>query len=475
MPMREIFSGGEMPGTATKRGRNLRRVLRFKPGRRNIARPYSTTTMKIPENIRPLLIPAAWLATAALTFGLGRLTSFVEAPPENHAAAAAPHSSPGAVSGSDAAGFGGSVREIIGASSAAATVEELTGGKPLDEWLKHLLAQDDDIARTTGFLMLLDKLNTPAEIEEALKAVHASGRNDWGGRSSREASMLLQKWTKLDPKSAMAYVQKIDDNRAKFGGMNTVLQTWARANPQEAVAWAKANGASETPAEGDRPMGNWAMASVLGQLSKTDLGQAIELAQTEPVSMARGRVIETLVNELVSQRGAAAAREAALAITDESMRAAMVRRLAGEAANSDPAQAVAWVAKLPAGAAKTSALAETVSQWARKDATAAATYMATLPAGAETDEPRASFARSVARTDPTGAIAWSNTITDPKARTQSLGEVVGSWMRSDADAAKKWVAASQLPAETKTEILAAAAQRGGDGFGGNTRGGRRGP
>ena len=434
--------------------------------------------MKIPENIRPLLIPAAWLATAALTFGLGRLTSFVEAPPENHAPAATPRSGPAALGGSDTAGGGGSVQEFIGASGAAATVEELTGGKPVDEWLKHLLSQDDEIARTTGFMMLLEKLNTPAEIEAALVAVHASGRNDWGGRSSREASMLLQKWTKLEPKSAMAYVQKLEDQRAKFGGMNTVLQTWTRSNPQEAVAWAKANGASETPAEGgsDRPTGNWAMSSVLGQLAKTDLGQAIELAQAEPVSMARGRVIETLVSQLVSQRGAAAARDAALAITDESMRAAMVRRLAGEAANSDPAQAVAWVAKLPAGPAKTSALAETVAQWARKDATAAAAYMATLPAGPENDEPRASFARSVVRTDPAGAIAWSNSITDPKARAESLTDVVGSWMRSDADAAKKWVAASQLPAETKTEIMAAAAQRGGGGpssQGGG--GGRRGP
>ena len=426
--------------------------------------------MKIPENIRPLLIPAAWLATAALTFGLGRLTSFVEAPPENHAPAATPRSGPAALGGSDPAGGGGSVQEFIGASGAAATVEELTGGKPLDEWIKHLLSQDDEIARTTGFMMLLEKLNTPAEIEAALVAVHANSRNDWGGRSSREASMLLQKWTKLDPKSAMAYVQKLDDQRAKFGGMNAVLQTWARANPQEAVAWAKANGAGT-----DEQGGNWAMSSVLGQLAKTDLGQAIELAQAEPISMARGRVIETLVSQLVSQRGEAAARDAALAITDESMRAAMIRRLAGEAANSDPAQAVAWVAKLPAGAAKTSALAETVAQWARKDATAAAAYMATLPAGPENDEPRASFARSVVRTDPAGAIAWSNSITDPKARTESLTDVVGSWMRSDADAAKKWVAASQLPPETKTEIMAAAAQRGGGGPGGNRGGGRRGP
>jgi len=206
-------------------------------------------------------------------------------------------------------------------------------------------------------------------------------------------------------------------------------------------------------------MGNWAMTSVLGQLAKTDLGQAIEIAQTEPVSIARGRVVETLVSQLVSQRGEAAARDAALAIADESMRSAMIRQLAGRAAESDPAKALEWVSTLPAGAAKTSALTETVRQWAQKDTAAAAAYVKALPASAETDGPRATVARYVVDKDPAGAIAWSNSITDPAARTKSLGDVVGSWMRKDAPAAKEWV--SQLPEETRTQVMAAAAERGG--------------
>lgn len=430
--------------------------------------------MKIPENVRPFLIPAAWLATAALTFALGRISSFVETPPEGQAAKIAPASTTGiaAAGSADFVNVEAAARVFGSGSRSSATVEELTGGKPVDEWLKRLLTQDDETVRMTGFLMLLEKLNTPEEIEAALTVVHASGRGDWGGRTSREAAMLLQKWTKLDAKSAMAYVQKLDEPRAKFGGMNTVLQTWARSSPQEAVAWAKENGTKATPdfgggGGGDRPMGNWAIASVLGQLAKTDLGQAIEIAQTEPVSIARGRIIETLVGQLVTQRGETAAREAALAIADESMRSSMIRQLAGRTAEKDPAGAAAWVATLPAGPAKSSALTETVRQWARKDTEAAAAYVKTLPAGTESDEPRATLARSVVEKDPAGAIAWSNSITDPEARTKSLGDVVGSWMRRDSDAAKQWV--SQLPEETRTQIMAAAAQRG-EGRGGGRRG-----
>jgi len=421
--------------------------------------------MKIPENIRPFLIPAAWLATAALTFGLGRISSFVDAPPESQTVKGTPAAATvaGPAGGADFGSAEASARVLGSGSRSATTVEELTGGKPLDEWFKRLLAQDDEVARMTGFMLLLDKLNTAEEIEAALVVVHASSRGDWGGRTSREAAMLLQKWTKIDAKAAMAYVQQLGDSRAKFGGMNTVLQTWARSSPQEAVAWAKENGTKNTPdlggGGGDRPMGNWAMTSVLGQLAKTDLGQAIEIAQTEPVSIARGRVVETLVSQLVSQRGEAAARDAALAIADESMRSAMIRQLAGRAAESDPAKALEWVSTLPAGAAKTSALTETVRQWAQKDTAAAAAYVKALPASAETDGPRATVARYVVDKDPAGAIAWSNSITDPAARTKSLGDVVGSWMRKDAPAAKEWV--SQLPEETRTQVMAAAAERGG--------------
>ncbi len=461
-----------------KERRNLPPVLRFQPCRAwlSFARRL-LTPMKIPENIRPFLVPTAWLATAALTFGLGRISSFVDAPPESQTVPGTPAAAAGAADGVDFVSAGASARVLGSGSRAATTVQELTGGKPVDEWLKRLLAQDDEAARTTGFMMLLEKLNTAEEIEAALVTVHASMRNDWGGRSSREAAMLLQKWTKLDAKSAMAYVQKIEDPRSKFGGMNTVLQTWARSSPQEAVAWAKENGVKATPdfggGGGGREQGNWAMTSVLSQLAKTDLGQALELAQAEPVSNARGRVIETLVGQLVSQRGEAGARDAALAIADESMRASMIRQLAGRAAESDPAKAIEWVSTLPAGAAKTSALTETVRQWAQKDSTAAAAYVKTLPAGAETDGPRATVARYVVDKDPAGAIAWSNSITDPAARTESLGNVVGSWMRNDAEAAKQWV--NQLPEETKAQVMAAAAQRGGGGPGGNRGGGRRAP
>jgi hypothetical protein len=442
--------------------------------------------MKIPDNIRPFVIPAAWLATAALTFGLGRLTSYVDAGPESHTAG----SRQGGGGGKGDSGFGFSMDGLqgegglIGASGPGHTVAELTSGKPMGDWLKQLMRQDDEIVRMTGLLMLLERVNTPEEFKEALAATMGNGgRGGQGGGMSREYSMLLQKWTKMDPKAAMAFVEGQQGNGgARFGGMATVLQTWAKSNPQEAIAWAKASAAAAAAtagAEGEngggggfgRMDGNWAMTTVIGQLARTDIGQALQLAQGE-TGNRRGQLTNTLVSQLVSQRGEDGARDAVMGISDETLRNSMIRQLAGRIANDDPQKALSWVNTLPAGTAKSGALADAISEWAQQDAAAAATYMTTLPTGPETDAPRARFALSVVRTDPAGAVAWANSITNPETRTNSLTQVVGAWMRTDAQAAQQWVQSSSLPQETKAAILAPQQNQGrGQGGQGFTRGG----
>jgi hypothetical protein len=444
--------------------------------------------MKIPDNIRPFVIPAAWLASAALTFGLGRLTSYVDAGPESHTAGSRSSGGKGDSGfGFSMDGLQGAEGGLIGASGPGHTLAELTNGKPVGDWLKQLMKQDDEIVRMTGFLMLLERVNTPDEFKEALAAAGGNGRGGrggMGGGDTREYSMLLQKWTKMDPKAAMAFVEGQQGNGgARMGGMATVLQTWTKSNPQEAIAWAKASAAAAAAtagAEGEgggggngfgRMGGNWAMTAVIGQLARTDVGQALQLAQSETGNQ-RGMLTNTLVNQLITQRGEDGARDAIMGVSDEALRNSMIRQLAGRMANDDPQKALSWVNSLPAGTAKSAALADAVSEWAQQDAAAAATYMTTLPTGPETDAPRARFALSVVRTDPAGAVAWANSITNPETRTNSLTQVVGAWMRTDAPAAQQWVQSSSLPQETKAALLAPQANQGrGQGFtrgGGNT-------
>ena len=159
--------------------------------------------MKIPAPLRRFVTPIAWFSTAALTFCLGRLTSFVEAPAESPAAQART-SGGGTAASSGGAHSGGSVEFTKNLDVSAASLKELTNGQSIEDWLQRLLKQEDEIARKSGFMRLLESLQTSEDLEKALNVVLANN----GGRSrSGEYSMLLQKWAQVDPKLAMGFLE----------------------------------------------------------------------------------------------------------------------------------------------------------------------------------------------------------------------------------------------------------------------------
>ena len=399
--------------------------------------------MNLSPEIRRLLIPVAWVATAVLTFSLGRMSSFIDAPTGTAMPAAQRGDSSATAVESPAF-----ARSVAGGGSETFTspLEQITGGQPIGEWLTRVLNQEDEIARMSGFMRLLEVLGTGAEIEQALSAVIATGDN-WSRR--REFSMLLEKWAQLDPAQAMAWVEKIKDQGAKFGGYRAVLSTWTRRSPQEAVAWAEANGA---PPEVNANDGNWAMAAIVGQLSKSDPDWALRLTQEQAMSRARGRMVDVVIGEYVSQRGEAAAREMVMHIPEETLRTGMMGRLANQLAANDPQSVAQWVATLPASEGRQRALTELVSQWSENDPAAAAAYLAKYPVSPETDASRERLAQNVLRKDPEGALAWAGTISEDQFRTRTVTDLVRNWMRRDADAAQKWVQSSQLPDEVRARL-----------------------
>jgi hypothetical protein len=335
---------------------------------------------------------------------------------------------------------------LQGTETFATAQEQVTGGQPITEWLKRLLNEEDEIARMNGFMRLLDTLGTDGEIEQALDAV-LTGNLNWA--RGKEFSMLLQKWAQLDPKNAMAYLEKQKDQNAKFAGYRAVLPTWTRRNAQEAVAWAETNGAAK-----DERDGNWAMATIVSQLSKTDPDWALRLTQGQTMSRARGRMIEAVIGQFVSQRGDEAAREMVMSVPEETLRNGMIARLVEQLANDNPASAAQWIATIPAGEGRQRALSELVDEWSEKDPAAAATYLAQYPASPDTDESRGRLAKNVLRNDPEGALAWANTISEPDYRTRTVADLVRSWMKRDTDAAQKWVLSSQLANDVKQKLIA---------------------
>jgi hypothetical protein len=348
----------------------------------------------------------------------------------------------------------------MGEGDGSMTVARLTNGQPLDKWVKNLMAQQDGIVRMNGLLRLLDAVRDPEDLKTALGAFSLRGDRGFGrGARFTEYSMILEKWTQLDAKGAVAFVNS-KGREEKWIGMSAVMQTWTRTNPAEAIAWAQTTGKEKDESQGGQggpggPGGGWPSSSplsmVLSQLARTDLDRAIGVAATETFDR-RSRTLDTIAGELVGQRGLDGARSAIDGMAAGSLRDGLIPQLAGKFAEKDAPSAASWALALPEGEPKSRALAETIGEWAKKDVAAAGAFMAKLPATAEADRSRESYATTVAEKDPKGALAWATTITDKDRQQRAVENVVRTWVKQDAPAAKEWIAQSALTDEVKARI-----------------------
>lgn len=388
---------------------------------------------------RPLIIASVWLLTAAAAFSLGRISSVSRVIERVREVAT---SAPAATDTPSPTGQKQDQDELSLAGwfgSKATGLADVTGGRSLADHVKHLLKQDDEAVRMLGFLRLMEALTSADDIKAVLDLI---GKDSRGNFRMTEQAMLLQKWAKMAPADAAAYANGQRD-WSKFNGLNAVLKTWVKDSPEAAIAWAEKNGApqsndAQTQGRGPGEDGNWAVATLLGTLAKTSLDRALDVAANQPYSRARGRMAETLVSELISQRGEEAARDAVLGISDEQFRAGMARELAQRMASKDPQGTAAWANGLPAGETRQRAMAEAISEWAQKDAVAAGSYLQQLGPSPEFDRARQDYAQRVVRNDPEGAIAWAQSITDEQRRTDTTREVLRSWTQRDAPAAQTW-------------------------------------
>ena len=191
--------------------------------------------MSVPPEICRWLLAAGWIGTLFAAYSVARLTQ--DAPARRmHAVGSAKAVHRTLPDGrADASTINAAAAPA--SSEAELSVISITGGMPLEQWLGRLVKEPDEILRVSTFLRLLETLETPEEIKQALEIVLASSER---GNNRLELSMLLQKWTQQDPKGALAFAQ------ARQGGdrglaMSAVLRTWTRANPEDALAWAQAN------------------------------------------------------------------------------------------------------------------------------------------------------------------------------------------------------------------------------------------
>ncbi len=443
---------------------------------------------------RNILIAGGCLLFAVVGFSIGRASSWLEAPITPPKVVTAPKAG-----GLDAVNVGGDSRvggvfssESSGKTGTAPTVGEITGGQPMEDWLKRVMAQEDELFRMQNFMKLLEAINSPEDIEAALKVIMAGGgrnRGPGGGARFTEISMLMSKYVQLDPKGAMAYSSKLEGGE-KFMATSSALRTWTRLSPEAALLWAKTDGASITmdfgrggpggdQAEG-APKDNFALLSVVSQLAKTDLDKALSTASSMELGRFGDRMVDTLASEMIGQRGADAAKTYFDSLPAGAFRDQYLQQVADSLSKKDPAGTVPWIAsKAESGDAKRRALGDAVGNWAKADLPAATAYVNSQPISPDMDSARGRILGDIAQKDAKAAWAQISTITDPERMNRTAYQVGRELVKADKDNAAAIIQGTQaqnqnLKPETVAGILnprQGGQDAGQGGFGGFRNGG----
>jgi len=448
---------------------------------------------------KSLLIHGLWLVLAAGAFAVGRFSVAptdsaarrssvavvkTPAPPTAARSAEAAEAAKAAALAEDPAAWAARFRSADGTISPS----------KMSEAVREALRETDPVKSMMNFAQLIKELS-PENADAAFKTVRETVT---GFESMRFLPMLTYQWGALDGPKALAAMKDLGGRDAMFNSAAT-LAGFASSDPEAAKKWLSENGTNENRWLLDR-------ALVTG-LARSDFASASAYVMGLE-EKDRGAYVEVLAEQKIKD-GITSAADWALSLTDPSMKASALQRVADQYTRQDPQQAAAWIKEhatndyaknavgtvarqyaekdpkaavtwaesLPSGPSQTEAYGRVFREWGRHDPTAASESLNAMPSGAAKDESIGSFTRSIARENPEDAITWATTISNPSEREETQIEVVQRWRTTDADAASQWAAANLSPEAQQKANEAPRWDRGGGGggppFGGPPPGGFR--
>ena len=341
----------------------------------------------------------------------------------------------------------------------------------------ELSALTDPIARVQGFLALVDSLG-PNEFLDVVKDFRSTGMQ--GDERRTEYAILLHAWGRSDPESALAYT--IENTGTQFA-RQTVLSSWSSYDPDAAIAFAEANH------EGERA--NPLMVGVIKGIVGDDLNRATTLLQTLPRSGERGDALSAMIPHLLAE-GVDNAIIWSNGITDEALRSGALSFIARDIAEDNPAQAAeilmtatdensrlravdniaeAWARQdLDAAIAfaedldpklRAEAAEGVVGQMVGKDPIRASQWMESLAAsGTNIDSSIRTFAWRAISDEPELVANWIGQMEDTRHSERTYHQILGRWVSNDPEAARAWIANTELPESVQRRFTRQPEQNG---------------
>jgi len=203
----------------------------------------------------------------------------------------------------------------------------------------------------------------------------------------------IRGFAKIKP---LEVAEKLKTGEFGMGSFPSVMEEWARTNPQEALAWSQGNLKGSTQLE--------SVDAVFSAWSEKSPADAAAASRNLPAGL----------------------------------RAKILTDVAQNFGTSDPDAALAWADQLPQ-LERSRAAGAAIQGWAEKDPAAAAQALAGLPS-AGMDDAFDVVARRFAQVDPSAAVQWTATLPDENRREHTIGKVVNAWAGQDAASASEYLA-----------------------------------
>ncbi len=303
-------------------------------------------------------------------------------------------------------------------------------------------------------------------------------------RLADELREQLVELAKTSPFQALQLSGQITSPRVREQATNNILRQWASTDPMAALQWIDANSGNLTRSVHDaqlaaayrgfaesNPQAAFTQASQLGEANayerrlkdrimgdlirnRVENGELVAAKQSIE-QMADSELRDSLLGDLVGVWAETDPAEAAayIASLGEAATSQQKAALARSWASTDPAAAAAWLDSLdPADPAVGRAARDLVREWARYDLNASAEWLNSRPASPEMDRAIASYTYHAVQEDPASAMEWAGSVNNERMSGYLRMRVAGAWREDDPAAFQSYLDNSDFSDEEKERL-----------------------
>ncbi len=264
-------------------------------------------------------------------------------------------------------------------------------------------------------------------------------------------SSVLQAWAKTDPNAALDWAQNVPGQGLRRSAITQAISTWGSQDPRAAMEAAQA--LKDPGLRADAVKSGWAswfQANPDEAMRYLAGGSADDLAHGAGQGMDIGWIFTNGASAMTAEEASALLKQ----LPEGKVRDDIVSSIASHNVwNGQFTQALTLLNNLPDSQSRDSTLQELGSQWGDVNPDAAAAWLRQQPDSSDRDVAVSGFVAALARTDPRGALQWSDTINDDGVKSAALKNILIQWLVSDPAAAGAWMNASTALSDSDKQDL----------------------